>query len=222
MQSRIEPPILLSRLLMFVFAAALVMLLVLVFVLYNMFPLNHPQVFFLMTQPRDNLEIQLFELPPADENLDIYKRGFIREYIKARNEIIPNASEMRKKWNNENSVIKSWSTPQVYDEFTQTDMWTAWMNDVPDFVFTCPVEFNAGAVAPRAENTYAVTFSYFCTNNDGQVDKKDYTIVIRLEMDDMSKLKWTDRLNNPLGMRVAEYTIESGNGDPLNTGYLNN
>ena len=26
-------------------------------------------------------------------------------------------------------------------------------------------------------------------------------------------MKWADRLNNPLGIRVSEYTVESVNGD---------
>lgn len=221
MQDRIEPPILLSRTLTFVFAAALVVVVVLFITLYKMFPLTRPQVFFLMTQPRNDLEIRLAELPPTDENLDIYKRSFIREYIKARNEIVPNAKRMRQKWNNDDTgIVRAWSTADVYNEFTQTGMWTALMNDVPDFEFSCPVEFQPGAIAPRGNDTYAVSFSYFCANSDGQIDKKDYTIVIRLEMEDNAKIKWSDRLYNPLGIRVAEYKIESGNGDPLDTGYL--
>lgn len=54
MQDRVEPPILLSRLMVFVFAAMLVVLLVMVATLYNMFPLNRPQVFFLMTAPSND------------------------------------------------------------------------------------------------------------------------------------------------------------------------
>ena len=52
MADRIEPPILLSRLMTFVFAAALVVVVVLVVTLAKMFPLNRPQIFFLTTQPR--------------------------------------------------------------------------------------------------------------------------------------------------------------------------
>ena len=41
-------------------------------------------------------------------------------------------------------------------------------------------------------------------------------------MEDNATIKWSDRLDNPLGIRVSEYEIESENGDPLNTGYLAN
>lgn len=222
MQTRIEPPVLLSRITTFVFAAAAVMVGVLAFTLYNLFPLNRPQIFFLMTQPRNNLEITLTEMPPQNANLDGYKRAFIREYIKARNEIVPNISAMRKKWSNdENAAVRMWSTPDVYNDFMQTNMWSAFMNDASDFDFSCPVEFPSGAIAPRANNTYAISFSYYCTNSNGQANKKDYTIVVTLDTEDNTKLKWSDRLNNPLGIRVSEYKIESGPGDPLDTGYIN-
>ena len=216
MADRIEPPILLSRLMTFVFAAALVVVVVLVVTLAKMFPLNRPQIFFLTTQPRSDLEIRLYPMTPRDENVDIYKRSFIKEYIKARNEIIPNVGVMRRKWSNtDDGIVNMWSTPDVYAALTQTDLWTAYMNDVPDTEFYCPVDFAPNAIAPRSDDTYAVSFTYFCTNNNGQTDKKDYTIVIRLESDENPTIKWGDRLNNPLGIRVAEYTVESGNGDPL-------
>lgn len=223
MQDRIEPPVLLSRLMTIVFATMLVVLGVLVITLYNMYPLDRPQVFFLMSAPKNDLEVILREMAPINENMDNYKRSFIREYIKARNEIVPNAHEMRAKWtNDENGVVYTWSTPDVYNAFTQTNMWNAWMSGVPDFEFSCSVEFDNGAIAiaPRTDNTYAVTFRYFCSDSDRQMDKKEYTIQLKLDMADSATIKWDERFNNPLGIRVSEYTVESGNGDPLDTGYL--
>ncbi len=188
-----------------------------------MYPLDRPQVFFLMSAPKDNLQIVLREMVPNDENMRIYKRSFIREYIRARNEVIPDASEMRTKWNNaDDGVVYTWSTPDVYNAFTQTNMWNAWMSDVPDFEFSCSVEFDNRAIEPLNEekNEYTVNFRYFCADSDRQMDKKEYKIRIKLDISDGAEIKWSDRFNNPLGIRVSEYVIESGNGDPLDTGYL--
>ena len=219
MPDAMEPPVLMSRLLTFVFAAALVVVIVLIVTLAKMYPLNRTQIFFLTTQPRADLEIRLSPFSPDAENIEVYKHAFIKEYIKARNEIIPNAGVMRNRWGVEDGDVYMWSTPEVYEKFTQTRMWQAYMNDIPDFEFRCPVEFTG--IYPRSENTYAVNFRYFCTNNDGQgggenstiVLKKDYTIVLTLQLEDT--IKWTDRLQNPLGIRVSGYKIESGDGDPL-------
>lgn len=222
MSNRIEPPILMSRLLTFVFAAVLVITLVLLITLYELFPTDRPQIFFLMTQPKENLEISLLEMPPTDEHFEHYKRAFIREYIKARNEVVPDQAIMREKWaNNNKGLVRVWSTPKVYTDFAQTDLWGVFMNEIPaNFeLFSCPVEFPTNAIVPIDENTYNVSFSYFCANSGGQADKKDYTIKMKLELNGNKTMKYPDRLNNPLGMRVSEYKVVSGNGDPLNTGY---
>lgn len=223
MQNRVEPPILLSRLMTFVFATAVVVLTVMGITLYKMFPLNRPQVFFLRARPSHTLEVTLHEMMPTDENLDFYKRAFIREYVKARNEITPNIADMRKKWTNDPSAaVRAWSSDAVFGEFAQTRMWTALMNEIPGFELKCPVEFAQGGITPRGKDMYAVKFRQFCENSDGQVAAKDYTIVLRLESDAETQVKWIDRLSNPLGIKVTQYTVESVDGnktdktDPLN------
>lgn len=221
MQDRIEPPILLSRLMTFVFAGMLVILFALLFTLYNMFPVNRPQVFFLMSRPKSNMQIVLRGMAPLDENFIEYEKAFILEYVKARNEIVPNAGVMRTKWNNNgpDSVVHAWSTQDIYNKFTQTNMWNAWMSDLPDFEFSCSVEYDNNALTPHAEDTYIVKFYYFCADNNRQLDKKEYRIKVKVDKSDNAQIDWSDRLNNPLGLRVSEYEIESGNGDPLDTGY---
>ncbi len=200
----------------FVFSAALVVVVVLIVTLTKMYPLNKTQIFFLTTEPRSDVEIRLSPFSVDESNLEIYKQAFIKEYIKARNEIIPNAGVMQKKWSaTEDGTVYMWSTPEVYANFAKTAMWTAYMNEVPDFEFHCPVEFT-GNVAPRTKDTYAVSFRYFCTNSDGQKYQKDYTIVVKLKMlEPEDTMKWSDKMSNPLGIRVSEYSIESGDSDPL-------
>ena len=80
MQNRVEPPVLLSRIIMFVLATALVVLAALGMTIYNMFPLNRPQVFFLTTTVRDNQDVRLVQMQPKSENLDRYTKAFVREY----------------------------------------------------------------------------------------------------------------------------------------------
>ena len=109
MPERIEPPVLISRLMTLVMATALVVLGVLVWTLDKMFPLNRPQVFFLTTQNIRDKELTLTKMPT--ENLDAYKHQFIREYVRERNEIVPDISKMREKWAySDDGVIKTRST----------------------------------------------------------------------------------------------------------------
>jgi len=95
----VEPPILIARLLTFVFAAALGVVITMIITVSEIMPLNKTQVFFLTTTPKENTEISLQAYYPNDINIEIFKKNFIKEYIKTRNEITANATVMHKKWN---------------------------------------------------------------------------------------------------------------------------
>lgn len=221
MQNTVKPPVLLSRLLGFVCAAAVVMLGVLGFTLWKMFPLNRPQVFFLTTELRPDMDVRLYAMPTKSDEAHVaqYKEFFIKEYIKARNEISANTNVMHRKWASDGTgVVSAWSDADVYSAFQRTRMYNLLMRDGAKSNVTCTVEFPQGRLAPRKNGTtYAVPFSYICTNSNGQATRKDYTIVVSVEqMDETDTMKFGDRMNNPLGVRVVGYEIESGDGDPLN------
>ncbi|MDO4423752.1 MAG: hypothetical protein Q4C08_03085, partial [Pseudomonadota bacterium] len=120
MQKRVEPPVLLSRLMTFVLATAIVVLGALAMTLANMFPLNRPQIFFLTTEIRDNLDVKLIEMPPVDNNLEDYKMAFVREYVRHRNEVFTNPVVMQSKWNAEDGIVRKMSTDDVYKKFAET------------------------------------------------------------------------------------------------------
>ncbi len=213
MQHRIEPPILLSRLVVFVFAGMAVVLFALFVTLGKMFPLNRPEIFFITTKPANASSIQISELPVDGENVADYKRAFVMEYVRARNEVERNITTMRRKWGSNGGIVAIWSDAKVYDAFKRTDMYNAISADYPDFAFNCPVTF-IGAPMELKENTYTVTMRYYCDSNTGPTSKKDYKIRVGLAIDEDANIQWNERLNNPLGLKVVEYTVLNGN-DPL-------
>ncbi len=224
-QNRIEPPFLLSRTMTFVLATALVVLVALAITIYNMFPLNRPQVFFLTTTIPDNQDIRLVEMQPRSENTDRYKQEFVREYIRHRNEIFANANAMHKKWNSENGIVRTMSTDDVYSDFVKTTLFNDVMsNVVPNIPVQCAIIFDGAPMYLASESqdtdTYQTKIKYFCEDNTGRIAPKDYTIKIKLLTQDGTYIKWADRIENPLGLKVMEYTIISGTGDPLDTGFL--
>ncbi len=217
MQNRVEPPILLSRIMTFVLATALVVLVALGLTVYNMFPLNRPQIFFLMTTVRDEQDLRLVQMQPKSENLDRYAKAFVREYIRHRNEVFSNPNAMHKKWNSIDGAVRIMSTDDVYAGFADTALFTAVMSEAPNF--NCLVNFDGAPM--YIDNAYQVKFRYFCSNNTGQTTPKDYTIKLKLETENNAQIKWADRIDNPLGLRVSGYEVISENGDPLDTGFLN-
>jgi type IV secretory pathway component VirB8 len=203
----------------FVLATALVVLVALGMTIYNMFPLNRPQVFFLTTTVRDNQDVRLVQMQPKSENLDRYTKAFVREYIRHRNEIFENPNAMHQKWNSANGDVRIMSTDDVYAGFADTALFNAIMSEAPSF--NCWVTFDGAPMYLASEDAYQVEFRYFCSDSTGHTAPKDYTIKLKLETEDNAQIKWADRVDNPLGLRVSEYEIVSGNGDPLDTGFLN-
>lgn len=201
-----------SRLMTFVLAAAVGAALALVLAISNMFPLDRTQVFLLNSSRPENRTIELQPLNISASTLDVYKESFIREYVRTRNEILANPDVMRLKWRS-GGQLYLWSKPEVFAAFRQTQMYTAFMSGLnPGVPFKCPVEFKR--IEPRTATTWTVRFSYFCTSdNAGQIDGKDYTIIIGLTMD--ASINYSERLANPLGLRVSEYTVIEGGADPL-------
>lgn len=213
MKNRVEPPVLLSRLLLFVFATSIVTLAVMGFTLAKLFPINHPQVFFLTTTPNSEITIALANAPLRDPVFEEeFQRSFILEYIRARNEISPNQNAMRAAWKNDSSAaIKTLSSDAVWMNFVKTRMWNTVMRSQEGMPIICTVEFSKdGDAITRQKHGggQQVKFSHICKKseiNDGQLYRKDYTISVELEYD--NNIGWTQRLTNPLGLKVSSYKV---------------
>ena len=225
----IEPPVLISRILTFVFATSLVVLTTLVVSLVKMMPLERPEVFFLSTHPL-SVNATIEPLVPNSTNeqaLERYEKGFVREYVVSRNTLSPNVALTMKNWTN---IIKSWSSNRVYSAMTHTTLYDEYINGVVQPGLSCSVNFSdknkEQPVIKTGHNSryneYTVTFAWVCKNSGGQTTQKNYKIRIKIQSvleekvsDTLENLKKLQ--DNPLGIRVVEYTILGGDGDPLNS-----
>ncbi|MCR4917606.1 MAG: type IV secretion system protein [Alphaproteobacteria bacterium] len=217
MQPRIEPPVLLSRLLVFVFAGTVVVLFAMFLTMEKMFPLNRPQVFFL-TSKTSYATVQITEMPPTDNNLEAYKKAFVMEYVRARNEVSKNLTETRKKWGNNGGVVSSWSTQDVYEAFRKTGLYNIITAEYSNGGFECFVDFDENILQIQP-NLYQVKIRYRCEYNSGHVQEKNYTLNVKISENYGQDMEWIERMSNPLGIRVSEYVVNTGDGDPLDTIY---
>jgi type IV secretory pathway component VirB8 len=224
-----EPPILMSRILTFMLATSVVVLVTLVVALVKMMPLERPEVFFLLNHTLSvNTVIEpLVPNPNNEEALSNYEEGFIREYVIARNTLLQNTALTRKNWT---SVIKPWSSNRVFAALTQTSIYQEYTNGDMIPVLSCSVNFSDTSKEQAVVKTdhtdkyeeYVVTFAWICKNSGGQTPPKNYKIRLRIQsvldnkvsntLENLEKLR-----DNPLGTRVVEYTVLSGNGDPLDS-----
>ena len=132
---------------------------------------------------------------------------------------------MHNTWGGKNGKVRIMSTEDVYADFMQTAMFNAIMGVLPDFDFSCHVSFDGNPMFFASENAYRVKFKYFCADANGQVQESDgkfYTVQIKLKEIGDTEINWADRIENPLGLRISEYKIIEGDGDPLDTGFRGN
>ena len=192
------------------------MLFVLAMTIEKMFPLNRPEIFFVTARTEQNTLIQVAQMQPTEKFADTYMQAFVMEYLRARNEIVNSIALMRQKWA-DNGPVAMWSDAAVYQNFKKTDMYHAIMNDYPEISFSCPIEI--GSVKKFKANEYTVNVAYYCKYSDGQTARKNYTIRVGLTVAPTPQIEWRERFDNPLGIKVSQYVIESGDGDPLDTAY---
>lgn len=229
MQKVIEPPVLLSRILIFVLSTAIVVLLTMVLLLTKMVPLEKPEVFFLHTPRRIDNDIVIVPFNPNNINqIKEYKLGFIKEYVKARNTILDNPEITRQNWQ---STLKIWSSNNVYKDFKNTFLYNLY-NELIFYptslpTMTCEVDFPtnnvARAIIQKNENTYIVSFKWICTaNNTRERHEENHKVEIQIKSeldvsDSKNILTKLDKLrNNPLGIQVVKYGSLNGM-DPLNS-----
>lgn len=219
----IEPPVLMSRIMTFVLSTSIVVLAVLIYTLFKMIPLERPQVFFLLTNTQ-SINATIEPLVPDSNNekaIENYEKGFVREYIIARNTLDTNVSITRKNWT---SIIRNWSSDNVYNALTKTELYKEYtLNDKP-ILLSCHVNFiDVNKKSSWQDyDEYITNFMWICKNIGGQTIQKNYKIQLRIQsvlgkkvsdmMENLNKLR-----HNPLGIRVVGYTIIEGEGDPLNT-----
>ena len=224
MSKIVTPPVLVSKVLTFVLAGSIVVLATLVVVLAKMIPLERPEVFFLFTPTRSS-DIIIHPMTPDANNtkrLDFYLKGFIREYIIARNTLYPGTQAYltRNNWSN---TIKLWSSDKVFNDLTKTSLYRDYTFSKTLPHMSCSVNFD-GAPVEMHNNWYQVNFVWVCKDENigGHTTSKSYKIQLRIESELQSQISGTlenlEKLRkNPLGIRVVDYVVKDDKADPLNS-----
>ena len=152
-----------------------------------------------------------------------YIKGFIRQYVIARNTLSPNTLISKNNWGR---VIQPWSSAKVFSELKSTILYNEYALKEQTPNISCSVNFSNSnrdrAIIKINNNTYNVNFIWICENIGGQTLSENYKIQIRIQSDLDEKISgvsdYLDKISaNPLGIQVVQYTDIDGKGDPLNS-----
>ena len=89
-----------------------------------------------------------------------------RANIRYRNEVRADASEMHKKWNATNGIVRTTSTDEVYSDFAKTVLFDDIMsNNIPNIPVQCAVSFHGTPMNlitnEEGKDTYQTKIMYF-------------------------------------------------------------
>lgn len=193
-------------------AVALCVNLILLFAILNLMPLKRVEPFLLTFQNKDE---QVVNMRPLAKDLaadQIITEAMIRQYVLLSHTMTSNVEEMTYRWGTDGPIF--WmSTPKIYKEFAKNNR---------DRISQIKVEGLTREV--RIENVIQdqnIWYVHFRTQDmKPEADQPESqrwraSVQVRYLVNrrgrELYKVKYADRLKNPLGFKVVAYGIESAN-----------
>ena len=191
-------------------AVALCVNLILLFAILNLLPLKRVEPFLLTFQNVDEQVVHMRQLAKDFAADQIITEAMIRQYVLLSHTMTSNVDEMTYRWGTDGPIF--WmSTPKIYKEFAKNNR---------DRLTQIKVEGLTREV--RIENVIQdqnIWYVHFRTQDmKPEADQPESqrwraSVQVRYLVNQRGghKVKYADRLKNPLGFKVVAYGIESAN-----------
>lgn len=175
---------------------------VLVLALFQLIPLKQVQPFFVTFASKSD---QIVQIEPIEMSLsaeEAMTERLVREYVVQRNTIVPNESEMVRRWGSQ-GPIRWMSDPAEYAKFTQQAE-PALSRITTDGLSR---EAEILAVSKLSDTLWQVEFETIDMTpeiDEPVIQTWQATLQIGFSR---ARVKYDDRLNNPLGFVVRSYNL---------------
>lgn len=189
-------------------AIALCVNFVLLLAIFNLLPLKRVEPFLLTFQNKDE---QVVHIRPLSKNLgaeDIISEAMIRQYVLLRNTMISDVDEMAFRWGSE-GPLRWMSDPNVYNQFAKTIK--DWLTRIKLEGLTREVRIESVVRQQDIWIVYIVTRDMLPEADEPVIQRWRVRLKIRYFAASQNKVKYINRLKNPLGFAVTAYSIESAN-----------
>ncbi len=197
-----------SRMLALLFLAALTVLVFLLFAVQYMNPTTRTQVFYLESEPRLERKVSVEPFKPDEKNRQEFiklARILVQEYVEQRESYNAGGyQEAAQKWA-VGGPVYAFSSPEVYEQFTQGDSYKTGVNPYNDISKTV-IPTNIEPLDYYGKK-YRLNIEVLETDkNTLQTVRNTFTIDITLDVIPLTETN-LEELDNPLGIRVVGYEI---------------
>lgn len=182
---------------------------VLLIALANVTPVMRVQPFYIETNSKEQQIISVSEPRGDTLNSDALQESFVRQYLMARFGIGSDLKELERRWGTDGPVfwMSSQSTYEAFNVEAQKLKEEAERNN-----FTRDVEIRHVNKRPHSSSRYDAWTAEIVLKdgNRASVKKEENVFVAELRVNfrpTQKKLKWGDRLKNPLGFVVLDFGL---------------
>ena len=188
---------------------------VLLIAIGNILPLNRVEPYYLTFQNKSDQIVRIKDLNVKknddDASYNLIEESLVREYIQLRHTVIPDINEMEKRWSS-GGLLRWISDDAVYRDFNDSE-YVRMMSRIADQRYSQTVSISTVNLIHNPRH-WQVDFE--TTEMIGEARKPTthkWTATIQIKPESMGKgsreLLYSDRLKNPLGLKVSHYVLRS-------------
>ena len=195
---------------LFAFVAVLSILLNITqgWVLVSLFPLKEIRPFLVQFVEQDNVVATIRPFVDTIEGIDAMTEKLVREYVALRHEIVRSNAVMEKRWAL-GGDINLMSSQEEYDRFVLQV--APIFDELRKNDVTQEIKITA-ANAITANRLYRVEFESIARNSKNEeISRQRYVATLEVTYDRDVKIPYEQRLINPTGFKVLNYTLSSLN-----------
>ena len=182
-------------------AAAILVVLVQLFLLVSLFPLKEARPFLVQIAREGSVAASINPIQESFDASDLLTEKLVREYVVNRHEILRSASVMQARWGD---YLEVTTEPREYRRFL--DNATAAVDEIRTQGAERRVEIVS--VSVLRDDVFIVDFrSISYDNRDREVDNRILTATVTAEFRALENLSREQMLINPTGFTVIDYTL---------------
>ncbi|MCQ2914927.1 MAG: VirB8/TrbF family protein [Alphaproteobacteria bacterium] len=189
-------------------AVALCANLVLIIAIMRLFPLQRTEPFLLSFQSSDKQFATIRRLPKDMSTEEVLSEALIRQYVMLRNTMVADLEEMKTRWG-EDGPVRWMSSNKVFKIFS--DAKKDWLERIRIDGLTREVRIESVVRTPTPNIWFVDIMTKDMLPESDQPETQSWRIIVEIDYFYREKriITYSDRLQNPLGFTIVNYSIQS-------------
>ena len=181
---------------------------VLLIAISNLLPLNRVEPYYLTFYNKGDQVVKVSESIRNKKIYDVIEESLVREYVQLRHTVVPDPEEMERRWSS-GGLLRWISDDGVYRAFNED--YKRMMDRIETQRYSQTVSISTVNLVSNPRDRYwQVNFE--TTEMIGEARKpitRKWRAIVKIKLKDRKDgIIYSERLKNPLGMEVSNYSVQ--------------